>query len=227
MKMLRLNCTKRFGEWSLRNIFPDISLDSVSWDLEKQNGIDSCERFEDATLHVYDRVIRLITQNSGWRCIPCTCLMKSGHLKKGVKPKWCDYSSVAAWATLIAGLAFYSTVGWDFHSPLCPSSGTVPLLALLRSFSALISHLYCLIFCRYTELRPFRKVSNKCQCLSKGNHSNACSWGTKRRTTASSYRLAASLICWRALFHQKLLKDILLQRQYYSWRLFSFQKFSF
>lgn len=37
--------------------------------------------------------------------------------------------------------------------------------------------------------------------------------GVNKRTTAPSYWLTASWICWRALFHQELLKDILPQRQ--------------
>lgn len=154
-------------------------------------------------------------------------LGKSGYLKEDSKPKWCGYSSVEAWATVIAGLAFSSTVGWDFESLPCHSCGIAPLPALLRSFSAVISHFYWPIFCRYTELRQFRKVSNKCQDLLKGNCSNVWLWGRKRRTTASSYRLAVSWICWRALFHQKVLKDTLLQRQQYIQWLFSFQKFNF
>lgn len=133
------------------------------------------------------------------------------NLKENTKPKWCSYSSVLIWSTLIAGPAYFSIFGWDFEASPYASSDIAALLDLLRSFSSLISHCYCPVFCWYTDLRQFKKESNKYLSIGEKEEDNSLqSWPYE------------SWICWRALFHRKLLKVILLQRHQYSWLLFSF-----
>lgn len=146
---------------------------------------------------------------------------QSWHLKEDTKTKWSGkISGSLNYSNCWSCFFLHWWVGfWVLSLP----PGVAPLLPLQRSFSALIRHFYCLIFCRYIELRSCKKMSKKYQNLSKEIISD------HRKENGAQDFPVMDLECHKtleeALFHQKLLKVILFRghKYHYCWYCSAFR----